>query len=760
MDDPELDELFKDPAHHEVVELLKASRPATPPLDPNFRLHLRSQLMAEARATLPRREPRPWFRFSPRTMAPAMAAVAAGFIIVLGLQVYLRNQPPSNQVAVDVSQIANKTEVSTGEPIRIPFSGPVNKTAVQESVVIEPATAVTKHWEGQTLVITPDHPLAPNTTYTVRLKPDAAASPSASPSATPQVAQATPKAAVAPTPLVVHFTTVRAPAPPAVPPSFKSANVSYGHDSRLSDSGSILGASWTPSGQLLVTRPAGAGPLASGSPNSGPSASPSTAAGTDVWLMSPTGKPVRLVAPGGNLPAAAPSGGMFAVWRSNGAQSNLEIRDLQGNLVATVASVDQAPDRAAVWLAAERVAYLKQGVLRIVDLHGNQVDTPALKVEQGSLAVSADGVKLAAAAADGAVVVDLSSAGGRVRLPQGAFGFVWSPNGALAFLVQQSGGTDLYVATDGKAARKVASSSPGQSWSDLSWAPDATSLMLAAKPAGVGTQASRLLLINADGSAATPFAAAQLEYSRPQWSSRGDLVLFTRQDEAGGQAFWIATTAPSDTDAAEKQALAEVDKFMQARIRGDSGATQDALSPAGRRAYQAGASTLLSPAGLQFDRYYPVSVQVTGPKTFLVGVRLFLARSGIEISFFEEELTLVLTDQRYLIDAVKASPTLQLGHGPSVLSVQVAQIPPGQQVRVRFDADLKPATITNGTIQVRDADGNPVSARVTFDPDNHLVSLSVKLKPGTYRLVVTTGVSDINGAALAQQYDAPLVIGR
>jgi Big-like domain-containing protein len=753
MDDQELEELFKDPAHREVVELLKSSRPATPPLDPNFRLHLRAQLMAEARQTLPTREARPWFRFSPRVLAPAMAAVAAGFIIVLGVQVYLRTQPPSNLVAVDITQINNKTGVGTGEPIRIPFSGPVDKTAVQESVVIEPATSATKHWEGQTLVITPDHPLAPNTTYTVRLKPDAAVAPSANPTASPKLtAQATPKAAVAPTPVVVHFTTVPAPAPPAVPPSFKSANVSYGYDSRLSDSGTILGATWTPTGQLLVTRPAGA--------SASPSASAASGATTDVWLMSPLGTPIRLVAPGGSLPAAAPVGGLFAVWRLTGTQSSLEIRDLQGNLQATVATVKETPDRPPVWLAADRIAYLNQDVLRIVDLQGNRVQAPALKLGHGSLAASANGLKLAAASDDGAFVIELGSAGSPVRLPEGAIGSVWSANGDLAFLVQQAGGTELYVATAGQAPHRIAGSPAGQAWSDLNWAPDAASLLLASKPAGGSAQASRLLLINADGSAPTPFAAAQREYTSPRWSPRGDLVLFTRQDEAGGRAFWTATTAPSDRDAAEKQALAEVEKFMQARIRGDSAAAQGQLTTGGLSAYQAGASTLLSPSGLQFDRYYPVTVQLAGSKTFLVGVRLFLARSGVETSFFEEQLTMVLRDQRYLVDAAKASPTLQLGHGPSVLSVEVAQAPPGQQVRVRFDADLKPETITNGTIQVRDLNGNPVSAQVAFDPDNHLVSLSVKLKPGTYRLVVTTGVTDINGAALAQEYEAPLVISR
>jgi len=51
MNDQELEELFADPAHREVVDLLKASRPAAPPLDPHFRSYLRAKLMSEAQRT-------------------------------------------------------------------------------------------------------------------------------------------------------------------------------------------------------------------------------------------------------------------------------------------------------------------------------------------------------------------------------------------------------------------------------------------------------------------------------------------------------------------------------------------------------------------------------------------------------------------------------------------------------------------------------------------------------------------------------------
>jgi hypothetical protein len=756
MNDQELEELFADPAHREVVDLLKASRPAAPPLDPHFRNYLRAKLMSEAQRTLQPRAARPWFPFSlkPKVLAPMMAAVAAGFLVVLAVEIYQR-PPSAEQVSVNLP--SPKTNVATAEPIVIHFTGPVDKNAVAETVVIEPATSVTKQWVGQNLVIIPNHPLAPNTTYTVSLKPT-----STPPSPKPNV-QPTPT--VAPTPVVLRFTTVRAPVAPVVPPSFKSSNVHYAHDSRLADSGTVFSASWTPTGQLLVTRPAGQpGPGASTSPSptTRPSGPPTPKGTTEVWLMSTQTTPIRLVVPGGSFPAAAPSGGLLAAWRpAPGNQATLDVWDLQGNLQSTIATVDGVPDRPAVWLGSDRIAYLDKGMLRVAGLHA-AIDAPKLKVDHGSLAASTSGQFRAVESADRSLVIDLTSSTAPRRLADGATGFAWSSKGDLAFLIQQASGTDLMVASGTATPVRIASSPAGQTWSDLNWAPDAASLMLASKPAGASSSASRLMLINADGSALTPFASQQ-EYSSPQWASHGDFVLFTRQDEAGGRAFWLATTSPSDVDAAEKQALAEVEKFMQARLHGDIAAAQDGLDAQGLSAYQGGASTLVSPTGSQFDRYYPVTVQKTGsnPNKFLFGVRIFVSRSGAQRSFFEEQLTLVLKDQRYLVDAVKSTPTMLLSHGPTVLSVEVVEVSPKQQVRIRFDADLRADTVTNDTILVKDADGKPVSSQIVFDPDNHLATLTLKLKAGgSYQLAVTTGVADINGVNLAQEYDAPLVISR
>ena len=763
MDDSELQEIFTDPAHQEVVELLKSSRPAAPPLDPHFRSYLRAKLLTEARRTLPARPTRSWLplSFSPKTLAPAMAAVAAGFLIVLGVEIYLHNPttPAGGQVAAHIEQLNNKRDVATVEPIQIPFSGPVDKNAVAETVVIEPATSVTKQWVGSTLVIIPDHPLAPNTTYTVRLQPNAAAA-AASPGAA-----ATPSPTAAPTPVVVHFTTVRAPIPPVIPPSFKSTSVSYGHDSRLADSGTILNGTWTSAGQLLVTRPSGQpGPGALPTPSITPSPTGASAAkaSADVWLMSPLGTPLREVAPGATLPSAPATGSMFAAWTMTSAtQARLDVRDLQGNLISSIATINGVADRPAVWVGTDRVAYVDNHLLRLVDLHGTQIEIPQLKLDHGSLAASPNGGLLAVESIDGPVILDLGAANAITKLRPGASGFTWSARGELAFLVQHDSSSDLYVGADAKKPIKVASSQNGQSWSDLNWSPDSASLLLGNQPSG-SNGTSSLLLINRDGSSPAAFGAAQREYDAPQWSPSGDLILFTRHDEAGGRAFWTATSSPSGNDAAEKQALAEVETFMQARIKGDSSAAQAELDDNGKAAYQAGASSLVSASGTRFDRYYPVTVQLSAsnPNQFLIGVRIFIARSGTETSFFEEQLTLLEQGQRYRIHAVNASATMQLSHGPTVVSVEVLQNPPGQVVRIRFDADVKAETISGGTIQVKDQDGNMISALVTFDPYSHLASLAVRLRPGTYQLAVTTGVTDINGTPLAQEYDAPLVISR
>src|SRR5437879_6949463 len=167
--------------------------------------------------------------------------------------------------------------------------------------------------------------------------------------------------------------------------------------------------------------------------------------------MSPIGTPVRLVGPGDNFPAAAPTGGLFSAWRQQGTQANLEVRDLQGNLVSTAATVDGVPDRPAVWIGSDRLAYVEKGTLRVVGLHA-PIEAPALKVDHGSLAASPNGQLLAVQSTAGSIVLDLTPSPSQ-RLLDGATGFAWSAKGDLAFTIQRDNSTDLYILTQGKTSK-------------------------------------------------------------------------------------------------------------------------------------------------------------------------------------------------------------------------------------------------------------------------------------------------------------------
>ncbi len=131
-------------------------------------------------------------------------------------------------------------------------------------------------------------------------------------------------------------------------------------------------------------------------------------------------------------------------------------------------------------------------------------------------------------------------------------------------------------------------------------------------------------------------------------------------------------------------------------------------------------------------------------------VRLVLTRGKIDVSDFEETLTVVrdASSKQFLIDQATAAATRGLGRGPEVVSVDVA----ATSVQVTFDSDLDPATVGGGIV-VLDSKGNQVSATIAYA--NKTVSLAgLDLKDGAqYKLVVLSTVRDVQGHNVAAEYD-------
>ncbi len=757
--DPELEELLRHPLDRQVIELLRASRPAAPPLDPDFRSQLRMKLVGEARRVLTQTPPRPWLSltFRPR---PALVAVAAGFLVVLmgGIAYQKLNPPVPSPIEAITTSVDRKSNVAIAEPIKIGFRGPVDKNAVAQTVDIQPAARYTTRWEGQTLVIIPLHPLTSSTGYTLTVVPSAG-QPAAPSQPQPSV--------------VVRFVTAPSPPPPVVPPVFRSDNLTFLGESRIAEPGKFGSYAWAPDGQALAISRLSIETSASPGTAS-PSETPGTAAravsSTEVWLMSPQGTLVRRLGERASEPSVAPAGGQFAFWREEGqggASLMVASLDGDGSNALRVATLPALPEQPPAWLGSDRLAFVSGGMMKIVDLQGTAVAAPPLRAS-GRLAGSPDGRFLAVETPDGALLYDVRTSG--ITALSGATSFAWSARADLAYVVTQGGSAVLSVLPhESTSTRQLVSSTAGDTWSELNWAPDARSLLLISRQGSGGGE--RAYLVNADGSGGlVPFGNTQQEYTAPRWSPLGTAVVFVRRDETGRAALWTAGVAvgqPSAADQAQLAAESEVDRFMRSRLQGQIQDSEAELGPDALTSYRALDVPLTGRPDPYFARYYPVGVQFVSPDKFFIGVRIVLAdaRSKLETSFFEEHLTVIRHDQRFRIDAVETGATIHFGQGPHVVSVvevrpQGNGEAPARQLLVRFDADLDPATVSRGSVFVRSAAGDRIApVDFKFNQTAHQVTLTLpKLNPGKYQLVASTGVSDVKGQPLAPEYASPLVV--
>jgi Bacterial Ig-like domain len=236
------------------------------------------------------------------------------------------------------------------------------------------------------------------------------------------------------------------------------------------------------------------------------------------------------------------------------------------------------------------------------------------------------------------------------------------------------------------------------------------------------------------------------------WAPNGTSFAFVR-----GGAIWTATAPalppePTPLD----DATSVVNQFMNARLAGQPDLATTFLDDSGKAAYASGGMNLIVKGDPAFSRFYILTGDVVGsqPDTARFVVRLVLTHNKIDVSDFEETLTLVRdpTTQRFLIDHAAAGSTNPLGKGAQVVSVEIDP----DTVKVTFDSDLDPGTVT-GAVTVVDSKGNTID--VTASYANRVVTLSgLNLKPGDhYKLVVLTSLHDVQGQPIAAEYHLDLV---
>ncbi len=689
--DPELDDILQEDDLRRIASTLSSAQVSEPPLDDAFRTGLRRQLMKEAWSMSERRQG--WWR---RAFAPpglAWAGAAAGLLLIASVVLWTAQQPTGGLDKVVIhGNVDGNRSVALQQPILVSFNQPMDHQSTERAVQITPATTVTFSWESNTLAVQPaSGNLAPNTQYHVTIGPSAKTATGKRLAAAQTITFVTQPPAATPS-----------PATPRPTPS------------------NVLG-------ERQLTSLGGAG-AANGQWSADSSTFYLIDANGALKVVPANGGAVTVISPDGvTALSISPSGDSLAYIRGG----KIEILTFASGQTAEIAPT--APPTLVGW-AGNKPLWATAGEIDTQGDDGSTHQVAALPATGAVAAVSIapDGEHVVYRQDDALFVLDL--AGGKsIQLGQANASFAgWSPNGRLLLFATN----DQVIVADTQGVTQATLPRGDASWS----AQDA--ILLGGDTA--------LYQVRPDGSNLTRLSNGT--YRTPVWAPNGTSFVFAR-----GGALWTAT-APSlpPQPTALDQARASVDSFMKARLDGDADNAGTYLSDSGKKAYTSGGLSLLVTGDPTFSRYYVLTQEITAtdPDSARFVVRLVLSHEKIDVSEYEETLTLVrdTTGKQFVIDQATAGARRDLGKGAEVVSVDVEP----DVVKVTFDSDLDPGTVTDGVYLV-DSKGKQVDAAVTYT--GRTVTLSgLGLKEGaSYRLVVLTSVRDVLGQHVGAEYDLDLV---
>jgi Tol biopolymer transport system component len=697
--DPELDDILQDQDLRRLGELLSAASRPEPPIDEAFRSGLRRQLMQTA-WEMGEGRPSLWRRvFAPPGLA--WIGATAGLVLIASVVVFMFTQPPGVNTLVVSSSLDGTHGVALQQPILVSFNQPMNHQTTESAVQIMPATNVSYTWSAASdklSVLPTSGNLAPNTQYQVTIGPGAT------------TAAGRPLAAAQTITFVTQPPTTPSPSPLPTPRTPVS-------------SGSLL------TGEHLLA------PLGDATTSTVQWSADSatvyfvTSKGA-LQLVPAKGGDVKIVAAdGASSPAISPAGDRIAYIRGGKIQVLTFAVGTTSEMVVTPAAtlVGWAKDK-LVWTTADGV--YTEGVTaprQLAKLQGSQSgDSTAV-----SVSIAPDGTHIVYRLDQKLFLLDLATGKStQVGLTNPTFEG-WSPSGAQ--LMYSNG--DALVVSDlqGNSVGTL----PG---ADASWSSQDAILL------GSDTD---LYQVRPDGSALTKMANGT--YHQPAWAPNGSAFSFFR-----GGALWTATAPalPAQPSVLE-QAAVVVNSFMQARQKGSADQAATYLDESGKHAFAAGQMSLVIAGDPRFSRFYILTETVTStePDTATFVVRLVLTHGKLDVSDFEETLTVIrdTTTKQFVIDQATTSTHRDLGKGAEVVGVVVA----ADTIKVTFDSDLDPGTVPDGVL-VLDSRGKQVDATATYA--NRTVTITgLDLKAGAhYKLVVRTTVRDVLGHNVASEYSLQL----
>ncbi len=633
----------------------------------------------------------PWWQRLGAPPSMAWAGAAAGIVLIASVVVFMASQPPALSDVVITSPIADAHSVQLQQPILVKFNQPMDHKSTEAAVAITPATYVDFSWQQNTLAVQPTSGnLAPNTQYQVTIGAGAKT----------QSGQSLPAAKT------ITFVTQPAKTPPSPKPTLgptPTSLLSGEHRLATLPSGTQYAPQWSPDSTTVYVIGAG-GALES--------------------VTAGTGDTKVVVADGVSFPAIAPAGDRLAYVRGG----KIEVLTIAG---ATTTDIAPAPDLTTLSWAADQLLWgTNAGVFKAGP--DGPVQVAAIPQDAGVVSIAPDGGHAVFQEGHSLSLLDVASSKSVPLGPVGSAFLGWSPDGSR--LIYQGADANVIADVQGETVATIPAGDP--SWS-------------AQNEILLGSD-TNLYAVRPDGFGLTKLQSGS--YDLPAWAPNGSAFSFVR-----GNALWAATATPLPVEPSYlDQAGAVVSSFMAARLALQPEQARTYLDDNGKQAYSSSGLPLTINGDAKFSRFYVLAQEMTGsrPEIATFVVRLVLSKGGLDVSDFEETLTLQ-RDQAthpFLVDQASASAARDLGKGAEVVSVDMA----AGSVKVVFDSDLVSDTVADGVVFL-DGSGKRVGGASTYT-NRTVVITGLDLTPGaSYKLVVLPSVQDVSGRGVPAEYDLNLL---
>jgi hypothetical protein len=740
--DPELEDLFRDePELLETAQRVRAARPQSE-ADPRFQNRLRAQLIAEATRSHGARR---WWRFGSTQAAWGGAVLGAALIGATALT-FLTSHPTDKTITA-ISAISAEHDVDPNNVIQVNFNQPMDKTAVEKGVRIQPATEVSYSWTGNNLVITPVHHLTGNTPYTVTIA---------------QSAIRAANGAIATTAIVIPFAT--APTPPvgrSTPPALTLSTVGPEGSGTGGAGGTLL---FAPDGSLVSTAgllPSSGTPPAATTPS--PSASPTASPGG----VSDSGPP-----PVGQLIDYASSGGPFALaaaasaasFSPNGTYVAAAVDDNNGGsrIVVTLADGSQqrpskltdssTPVIALTWASNDRIVYTDGTTINEIDFSG-KVTTLYTGPDSGATVAKLDPggayAYVAPASGTGGSLLNIATRA-EVVLQGSTTEVAFSGNGSTVVWADQSTSQTRFW-TESVTQQAPASMSllnPNATYTDLALDQDGDEAAYLMTPAS-----DRGELVVAEVPSGTPLAIETVTTSPTDLalSPGGDQVALLGTDSHGAfliqQAPVPGATAAHVAPGVPAAANSALHAFVEAQVGGDIASLAGLSGPNANAAAK-------TPQNL--SRAYVISTYVQPSGVVSASVELVVdptsGHASAEVA--SETLTLVsqMSGSTYVISRIDSTPLRNEASGPHVLQVNATTQSGQTTLAVSFDSDLDPASVA-AAFTVIGANGTTLASSTVYDADSRTATVTIANAPsGALTLEISTALDDVYGQTLAHAF--------